>query len=91
MYLTISLPPELSLNSSTVECRGLSGISGSLACSFNHTSKTIRVQNGFPSAYYSGQAMFSIGNITNPREAIQTSSFKFYSYTSDGYLLDMRE
>jgi hypothetical protein len=54
MYLTVYMPQELSINSSAVDCKALSGISGTLACSYNQTARTIKVLNGFPSAYFAG-------------------------------------
>jgi hypothetical protein len=85
MLMVIVIPDELKL-SNTITCESISGLSTEAACTFNNGNLTLK--NAFTSQTEPKLIKFWIENFTNPATTLRTKSFKFYTFTSDGYLID---
>ena len=90
MILQVRFPNEIVLpsNNNSIKCASVQGTSSDMYCLLNTTNRTLTVYKAFLNQIEPSLIAFSVTPITNPPEIITTSSFEFYSFTSDFYALD---
>jgi hypothetical protein len=99
MDIYVELPPQVQFASDEINCEGVKGTDGEeVKCEIIDTylgefignsvqmlkiSESCKYISGNP-----GTMAFNIDSIINPNESIVSDSFKIYTFTKDGYVLD---
>lgn len=87
----VTVPSQIGVDtSSTVTCTSILIIESTLTCSYDSSSRTVTISNGFltKSSYVSSEVQFKISNMINPSTAMTTDSFGIETTTSSGELID---
>lgn len=90
MKMKIFIPSEISINSTSVTCRGVHGIDKvNLTCTTNLTEKSVTITDGFTvREVIPKNITFTLATLKNPTLNILTSTFNITTYTSDNYVID---
>jgi hypothetical protein len=99
MDIYVELPPQVQFASEDIACTGVQGTdSDEVKCEVIDTFRGEYIGNSVQMLkitescqYISGNPgtmAFNITSIRNPIESIVSDSFKIYTFTSDGYVLD---
>ena len=91
MTMLIEFPAQIKVAIDSPLCEPVAGMGVDMTCSFNQTQRTLMIKEAFPFLTAPRLLRFLLHNLTNPPVLLTTSTFKVYTYTSDGYLMDQRE